>query len=744
MKKSILLFIACAVSLAQCDVWDKPIIEQILKEAEEFYPIEKIMVTKYPFPNTFIRDDEILADLTNGSADLWESKCGLELSGITSGGEMRKLTAEEYTVESFDPDAFNNGSEIPVTVTLNGASGVTTSFGIAVISLSENYHTVKIAAGINNGILVPFPSAQKEGGLVTVYAYPDNGYVYKKNSISNIPPPPLELDFNYNDEAIIFTMPGGNVTLTAEFFEAAAKLETGGTVQYFETLEAAFGAINSGEEAAIIVLKDITTVQNGISVNGNVTLAAANGKEKTVKRGNADDSLFTIGGADASLTLDAGNCLGLTLDGGKDDGITANAPLVTVSGNGTLTMGDRVVLQNNKMSAGNGGGVYVNGKFTMSGSAVVKQEVYLEDKRTITISGPLTPPGGVSAQIKLANASNGTVVLEGYGYTLTADDVGKFALLDNGDTFLLHENNKGIIANLAGWTGDALYFSGGTLSYAPTLADAISGIGAGTTAAVVYIVQDEITVTNNIPVSGNITLTVMGDGKKTVKRGSNFTDGSLFSVNSNASLTLEGNGNASLVIDGGGDKNDENSWTAEAALISVNSGGALTLNDGATLQNNVGADYIHSAGVSVWSGGMFRMTGGNISNNKGIDGGGVYVNGGTFEMSGGTISGNIATANGGGIHLRDNGTFTMTGGVISGNKVVSSGWGNGGGIYQVSSTFTMSGGIIYGKEETIDESLRNTAFYSGAAFHSDGGGTFEPSTLDSSEYTINAGVITGP
>jgi hypothetical protein len=192
MKKAIPLLIACAAALAQCDIWQKPLIEQILKEAQKINPIEKIIVTKYPFPNMFKTDSEILAGLKNGGAEIWKNECDLEVSGITSVGEIRKLTAEEYTVESFDTDAFTGGGEIPVTVTLTGAPDVKTEFYIAVASLGENYYEVKIDAGISHGILVPFPSGAKEGGTVTVYIYPDGGYVYAENSItiSNIPPPP--------------------------------------------------------------------------------------------------------------------------------------------------------------------------------------------------------------------------------------------------------------------------------------------------------------------------------------------------------------------------------------------------------------------------------------------------------------------------------------------------------------------------------------------------------------------------
>jgi hypothetical protein len=54
------------------------------------------------------------------------------------------------------------------------------------------------------------------------------------------------------------------------------------------------------------------------------------------------------------------------------------------------------------------------------------------------------------------------------------------------------------------------------------------------------------------------------------------------------------------------------------------------------------------------------MSGGTISGNTAIHGGGVEIWGGTFTMSGGTISGNTANS-GGGVYI-SSGTFTKSGG----------------------------------------------------------------------------------
>jgi hypothetical protein len=182
------LFIACAVFLTQCDAWGKPVIEQILKDAEEFNLVKEIIVTKYPFPNTFSINSGIPDVLKNGDAEDWD-KQGLEVSAIMNEGEIQKLPPASYTVEKIKAFPSSEG-KMPVTVTYNGDPGITTSFQIMVVSLNENYHEVKIDPGISSGSLVPFPSVMKEGETATVYVYPDDGYAYTENSISNIPPPP--------------------------------------------------------------------------------------------------------------------------------------------------------------------------------------------------------------------------------------------------------------------------------------------------------------------------------------------------------------------------------------------------------------------------------------------------------------------------------------------------------------------------------------------------------------------------
>jgi hypothetical protein len=122
--------------------------------------------------------------------------------------------------------------------------------------------------------------------------------------------------------------------------------------------------------------------------------------------------------------------------------------------------------------------------------------------------------------------------------------------------------------------------------------------------------------------------------------------------------------------------------------------------DGVTLQgkadNPAALVYMTSSDSAV------ELRGGEIKDNKTDgstgNGGGVYVEHGTFTMSGGTISGNTALL-GGGVRVDNDGTFTMTGGILEYNTAtyisgISSGFGGGVFINSQAGSFDMSGGSI--------------------------------------------------
>ena len=150
----------------------------------------------------------------------------------------------------------------------------------------------------------------------------------------------------------------------------------------------------------------------------------------------------------------------------------------------------------------------------------------------------------------------------------------------------------------------------------------------------------------------HITLTSHGNGSAAVE----VDGGSIFSVPSNTTLTLEGN----ITFTG----QDSYFWS----LIEV-SGGVLNIKDNVVIRGNTNTTS-GSGGITVGTGGTLNMTGGYITGNTAGIGSGVYVyNGGTFNMMGGTISGNttivpLDPGEGVDVLVESGGNFIWTGGTI--------------------------------------------------------------------------------
>ena len=144
-------------------------------------------------------------------------------------------------------------------------------------------------------------------------------------------------------------------------------------------------------------------------------------------------------------------------------------------------------------------------------------------------------------------------------------------------------------------------------------------------------------------------------------------------------------------------------------LVVVYSDGHLIMEEDSKITgniNNVIKDG--TGGVGVFDGGTFTMNGGEISHNKGDQGGGVTVwspgtSASSFIMNDGKITNNSANANGAGVNVGSytNGTSTF---IMSGNAIIEYNTvedfvpseqiiyaGSGGGVHVWNAKFTMSG-----------------------------------------------------
>jgi uncharacterized repeat protein (TIGR02543 family) len=289
--------------------------------------------------------------------------------------------------------------------------------------------------------------------------------------------------------------------------------------------------------------------------------------------------------------------------------------------------------------------------------------------------------------------------------------------------------------------------------------------------------------------SKTVSITIKGDStNRTVSLSSN---GSLFTIGSGVTLTLDNNvtlqgrsnnSNSLVLVESGGtlvmntgskvSDNRIDTLDETGGGVHVSAAGKFTMNGG-TISGNVTTSASGGGGVQVSATGKFTMNGGTISGNatssyggggvqvrsgtfvmnggtisgnatffsfSSYGGGGVYVTGGIFTMSGGTISDNTAGRRGGGVHVSA-GTFNMAGGAISGNTAAE----YGGGVYvtgtEYGSTFNKTAGIIYGDTNTThtEGSTENTAESDGHAVYVNSSPAKKRNTTAGTGVTLNSG-----
>jgi hypothetical protein len=141
---------------------------------------------------------------------------------------------------------------------------------------------------------------------------------------------------------------------------------------------------------------------------------------------------------------------------------------------------------------------------------------------------------------------------------------------------------------------------------------------------------------------------------------------------------------------GSGVFNDADSFILSGGEISNNtamSGGGVDNQDSFSMSGGVICNNNAWSGAGVRNIDTFKMTGGKISNNTC----GAVYNGGSFILSGGEVSNNTAWSGAGVTNRGYTALFEMTNGVISNNVATG---GDGGGVYNEYGRFNLSGGKI--------------------------------------------------
>ena len=493
-----------------------------------------------------------------------------------------------------------------------------------------------------------------------------------------------------------FTMEGGTIAGNTADYGSGVYVDGGTFTMESGTISGNKGATRGG---GVDVEYNGTFKMYGGDISGN-TVGQSGGdiSGSTIGQSGGDISGSTIGQGGGVYVWGTFEMYGGDI---SDNTADQSGGGVYISGDSEFTMIEGTISDN---TAPSGSGVFIHsssysGIFNMKGG-------YFGENKLYTSSGTVNITGGYFATQPDSSYINSTyttlqVAPEGSAYPYAV-------VASNYDTAHTHTG---------GTAYTALSYTGGRLENDT------------------YYLPADITLENNLTISGTVTLCLNGH----VLTGTG--NGSVITVNSDANFTLcDCNGSQGThyytedVATGLWTITDEPSGSDGSI-----SGGVITGGTGKEVYN--GLSYTFGGGVYVESNTKFTMEGGTIAGNSATEhGGGVYVSDGTFSMEGGTIAGNTADY-GGGVYV-DSSTFAMSGNATISNNMA----GRGGGV-EVHGTFNMEGGTI----------SDNTADQSGGVYVSEGkfnmeGGTISGNTANygggvyvysNARFTMEGGAISG-
>jgi uncharacterized repeat protein (TIGR02543 family) len=332
--------------------------------------------------------------------------------------------------------------------------------------------------------------------------------------------------------------------------------------------------------------------------------------------------------------------------------------------------------------------------FKLIGTPTNKPTIIVEDRGFLIIDGiavtRITDPVGLGVAIN----SGGTLVMldgeisENQGGVL--NDRGSFSLfggvISNNTDIQFGGgvyNNYGSFLMFGGAIyGNEAYSGGGVYNWEGTF-DMFGGAIYGNTATQYHgggVVNHDGVFRLHKGVISNNTATQYGGGVQNSGFFEMLLDG-----------TISNN-----IAEGGGGVANFNTFSLLDGVIANNSahiwgGGVLNMHQG-NFSLSGGRIYSNTAttGGGVGNSGIFKMSDGIISNNAAPEGGGVtnYETGSFRLLDDGTIDSNTANVGGGVLNMGD---FSLSGGIISNNTAL-----NGGGVslFFGADAFTMEGGII--------------------------------------------------
>ena len=468
-------------------------------------------------------------------------------------------------------------------------------------------------------------------------------------------------------EDITLCLSGNSITINANknAFEVIYTVGTTGSFTLTDCMNS--GQITHGTTTdgtkylgnGVSLHKSCDFIMYGGSITGNTTTGGDNITWRSGGVRVQDNSTFTMYGGSITNNTTVWNGGGVYVEGsgkfymhgGTISGNSASSNSgssgggVYVGSGSTFTMtGDSSITGNN---AENGGGVYANGSFTVSGAVQItgnKQgtsagNVYLRSDKTITIgTNHLSSNASIGVTTQNSPANEGIAIATG----ANLNDKQYFHS-DTGENYLFYVTSNGTICMTAANAHDHPICGASCQDGSSHKSETWQPIGSAEELTAIqnggcYYLTDDVTLSNR----------------------------NVWEPPSDMFLCLNGH-----TITG----------AAGTSTIAVGSGVNFILTDcqGSGKITHGSSDAI-GCGVKVI--GSFTMYSGSITGNHNSDGGGVRVeNTGSFTMYGGSITGNSVSGSGGGVYVSaqdgTQGRFAMYGGSITGNN---SGFVYGGGV----------------------------------------------------------------
>ena len=443
--------------------------------------------------------------------------------------------------------------------------------------------------------------------------------------------------------------------------------------------------------------KDTATGGRIINVEGTVT--AATNTEQTISSSITSAKATAIklsgNGSDVKLQAASGKRVlsiytavpvtitNMTISGGSTTDNGAGIYVSAAKASLTLTTSAVVTGNSTTAASGKGGGIYIAGasgtgnaaNLIMNGTAQISGNsasgtsgagggVYLYYANLCMSGNALIGETSGSAAATSSSTGHSNMAKNGGGvYCDTGSNVylGFASASDSGTSL-----SKGIRRNYASSCGGGIYVNGGAVtlktgyvSYNGTAAT--SGCDGG-----------------GIWQKSGTTVTISGG---TIAKNKGYYGGGVYA---GGTFTMSGGaiGDSSTSISTAATSASYSNYAAYGGGIYAPSGASVSLNSGYVSYNYAS---VHGGGIKAIASITFKSNA-NYNGTAG-NGGGIYAN--TFILSSGTIKGNEAAGNGGGIACAVDTSYTLTisGGTVTENKAL-----NGGGVY--GGAIGMTGGTI--------------------------------------------------